>query len=129
MNTVQSSVAAAFVDALVARDLDRAVGLLNAEIDFRAMTPNRVWEAGGAADVEAILREWFENPDEEVHGIEATEPVTIEGTVRVGWRVRISDEDGPHVFEQQAYATESDGRVNWMRVMCSGWIPLPEASG
>ena len=88
------------------------------------MTPNRVWEAGDPAGVEAILRQWFEDPDEDVQGIAATEPTPIENTIRVGWLVHISDADGPHVFEQQAYVRERDARIDWMRVMCSGWIPL-----
>jgi hypothetical protein len=27
------------------------------------------------------------------------------------------------VFEQLAYFTESDGRIDWMRVICSGMRP------
>ena len=128
MRTVESGVASALVDAIVGRDLARAVSLLHPEIDFRAMTPSRVWEADGRAGVEAVLREWFEDPDEDVERIEATEPVAIEGTARVGWLVHISDGDGPHIFEQQAYVRERDGQVDWMRVMCSGWIALTESS-
>jgi hypothetical protein len=63
-----------------------------------------------------------------VEGIEATEPVSIEDTTRVGWIVRISDADGPHIFEQQAYVRERDGQIDWMHLMCSGWIPLTESS-
>jgi SnoaL-like domain len=128
MATVESGIANAFVDAIATRDVSGAVALLHPEIDFRAMTPNRIWEAEGPAGVEAILREWFEDPDEEVHGIKATEPVSLETTVRVGWLVHISDADGPHVFEQQAYVRERDARIAWMRVICSGWIPLPASS-
>jgi hypothetical protein len=119
------SVATAFVDAIIARDVARAVALLHPDIDFRAMTPNRVWEADDRSGVEAVLRTWFEDPDEEVHAIEATEPSSIVDRVRVGWLVRISDADGPHVFEQQAYVRERDAQIDWMRVICSGWIPLP----
>jgi hypothetical protein len=125
MTTAESGVASALVDAIVTRDFASAVALLHPEIDFRAMTPNRVWEAEGPAGVEAVLREWFEDPDEDVQGIEATEPISIEDTVRVGWLVRISDADGPHIFEQQAYVRERDAQIDWMRVMCSGWIRLP----
>lgn len=124
MTTAQSGVASALVDAIVARDLARAAALLHPEIDFRAMTPNRVWEAEDRAGVEGVLREWFEDPDENVQGIEATEPISIEGTMRVGWLVRISDADGPHIFEQQAYVRERDAQIDWMRVICSGWIVL-----
>ena len=128
MTTAESGLASALVDAIVARDLARAVALLHPDVDFQAMTPNRVWETGDPAGVEAILRQWFEDPDEDVHGIEATEPTPIENTIRVGWLVHISDADGPHVFEQQAYVRERDAQIDWMRVMCSGWIPLTEPS-
>jgi hypothetical protein len=124
MATVESGVASAFVDAIVARDVARAAGLLHPEIDFRAMTPRRIWEADGPAGVEAVFRAWFEDPDEDVQKVEATEPVSLEDTVRVGWLVHISDADGPHIFEQQVYVRERDARIAWMRVICSGWIPL-----
>ena len=116
------------MDAIVARDVARAVVLLHPEIDFRAMTPNRVWEADDPPGVEAILRAWLEDPDEEVHRIAATEPSSIVDRVRIGWLVRISDADGPHMFEQQAYVRERDAQIDWMRVMCSGWIPLSAPS-
>jgi hypothetical protein len=128
MTTAESGAASALVDAIVAQDFACAVALLHPEIDFRAMTPNRVWEAEGPAGVAAVLREWFEDPDEDVEGIEATEPVSVEDTTRVGWIVRISDADGPHIFEQQAYVRERDGQIDWMQLMCSGWSPLGESS-
>ncbi len=106
MTTTETSVANALMDAIAAEDITRAVALLHPEIDFRAMTPNRVWEAEGRDGVEAVLREWFENPDEDISGIETTQPVAIGGTMRVGWLVRISDGGGPNVFEQQAYVRE-----------------------
>ena len=74
MTTAESGLAGALVDAIVARDLARAVALMHPAVDFRAMTPNRVWEAADPAGVEAILRQWFEDPDEDVQGIAATEP-------------------------------------------------------
>jgi hypothetical protein len=128
MTAAEASVAGAWVDAIVARDFTRAVALLHPEIDFRAMTPNRVWDAEGPAGVEAVLRKWLDDPDEDVDGIEATAPVSIQDTVRVGWLVRIRDADGPHVFEQQAYVRQRDAQIGWMRVMCSGWIPLTASS-
>ena len=121
MAVMPRSAATEFVAALAALDLARARDLLHDDIDFRAMTPNRIWEADGPDDVAAILREWFADPDEEVHAVEPTDPVAVEDTLRVGWRVRGADEDGPFVYEQQAYVREGDGRVAWMRVFCSGY--------
>ena len=101
----------------------RAAGLLHPEIDFRAMTPNRIWEADSPAEVAEIFRAWLADPDEEVQRLEATAPETVEDTTRVGWRVNATDAEGPFVFEQQAYVRERDGQVGWLRVVCSGARP------
>ena len=126
--TVASSAAAAFAEAILARDFVRATALLHPEIDFRAMTPNRVWEAENPAGVEDVLREWLVDPDDDVEDISATDPAVIENTTRVGWLVRMRDAEGPQIFEQQAYVRERDGQIGWMRVMCSGAIPRTESS-
>jgi hypothetical protein len=124
MTTLPASVTNGFVEAILARDFARACGLLHSDIDFRAMTPNRVWEADDPAGVEDVLRAWFEHPERDVERVDPTEPVSVEDTLRVGWRVYGSGADGPFVYEQQAYVREHDDRVVWLRVMCSGPRPL-----
>jgi hypothetical protein len=37
-----------FAEALAAKDFERAGDLLDPEVDFRALTPSRAWEASGA---------------------------------------------------------------------------------
>ena len=44
---------------------------------------------------------------------------------RVAWRFAVSTPDGPHLVEQQAYYSTTDGRISWMRVLCSGFRPAP----
>ena len=43
---------------------------------------------------------------------------------RVGYRFRVQRPDGSYVVEQQAYLSEREGRIGWMRVLCSGFRPL-----
>ncbi len=128
MTAVPASITVEFVDAILARDFPRARGLLDPAIDFRAMTPNRVWEADGPTGVEEVLRAWFEHPGRDVERVDATEHASVEDTVRVGWRVHGSAADGPFVYEQQAYVREENGRVIWLRVMCSGPRPAGRVS-
>src|SRR4029077_20745641 len=123
MSAVPASVTSGFVDAILLRDFSRARSLLHPDIDFRAMTPNRVWEADGPAGVEEVLRAWFEHTDRDVERVDPPEPASVEGTLRVGWRVHGSDADGPFIYEQQAFVREEDGQVVWLRVMCSGPRP------
>jgi hypothetical protein len=123
MTTATSGIATELVDAICARDFAAARDLLHAEIDFRAMTPRRTWEAEGPADVESHLRTWLADPEEEVSSIEPVAQVPFEDTLRVGWRVRGRKASGPFAFEQLAYVRERDGQVGWMRLICSGPRP------
>lgn len=120
MPATLTSAASEFLDAILASDLPRARRLLAPAIDFRAMTPSRFWEAEDPAGVEDVLRAWFEHPDRDVERIEPTEPDTVADTVRVGWRVYGGDAGGPFVYEQQAFLREREGRLVWLRIMCSG---------
>jgi hypothetical protein len=46
---------------------------------------------------------------------------------RVGYRFSVRNPDGRFLVEQQAYLTPRDGRIGWMRVVCSGYRPDPPA--
>ena len=108
------------VDAVVTRDFAGARALLAPDVEFRSMTPSRFWEADEPEGVEAALRAWLDDPGREVDRIEPTQPGAVQDTVRMGWRVSGTRAEGAFVFEQQAFARERDGRIVWLRVMCSG---------
>ncbi len=128
MGSVSASTTHEFLDAILARDFARARDLLHSSIDFRAMTPTRVWEADGPAGVEEVLRAWFEHPERDVEQIEPTDPASVEDTARVGWRVYGHGVDGPFVYEQQAFLREDHEQIVWLRIMCSGPRPVGGAS-
>lgn len=112
-----------FAAALGAKDFDRVSALLDPRIDFRGLTPGRVWEAtDAAAVVDDILRRWFEDSDE-LDEIVSVEDDGFADRRRVAYRFHGHNADGPFTVEQQAYYTESDGRIDYMRVLCSGFRP------
>jgi hypothetical protein len=113
----------AFARALAAKDSSRIAELLDPEIDFRGLTPNRAWEAKGPDAVIAILLEnWFEDKDE-IEGLEHIETGTVADRQRVGYRFSVRNPDGHFLVEQQTYLSAPDGRIEWMRVVCSGFRP------
>jgi hypothetical protein len=113
-----------FANALAAKDFDRISGLLHPEIDFRALTPSKQWEAAESGGViDGILRQWFEDSDE-IESLERLETDAFADRARVGYRFRGHNPDGPFVVEQQAYLAERDGKIGWMRVVCSGFRPV-----
>jgi hypothetical protein len=120
----QTTLGADFAVALAAKDFDRMLDLMHPEIDFRGLTPSRFWEAGDReAVVSEVLRRWFEESDE-IEALEHLESDAFADRERVGYRFSVRNPDGRFLVEQQAYLAERDGRIGWMRVVCSGFRPV-----
>jgi hypothetical protein len=112
-----------FVDAFSRKDFDEVSSLLDPQVDFRGLTPGRTWEASGpSAVIEDVLCKWLEKSDH-VEQVVSVETDSVADRQRVAYRFRLRNPDGRSVLEQQAYYTERDGRINWMRVLCSGARP------
>ena len=43
---------------------------------------------------------------------------------RVGYRYRIARPDGEFILEQQAYYRTDGDRIEWLRIMCTGFLPI-----
>jgi hypothetical protein len=112
-----------FARAVAAKNHDRIRQLLHPELDFRAMTPSRIWEAASPEDVVSALCFWFDDGDN-IEGLDAVETDAFADRERVGYRLRVNNADGAHVVEQQAYYSERDGQIGWLRIMCSGYRPI-----
>ncbi len=87
-----------FAQALGRKDQDALCALLADTIDFQALTPRRHWQAatGQVVDCE-----------------------------HVAYRLRVRTDGRDHLVEQQAYYRTDGRRITWMRVLCSGYQPLP----
>jgi hypothetical protein len=122
---VTVDVARAFAEALGRKDAESLKTLLHEDVDFRAMTPGAFWEADSAATVvdDILLGTWFTTADE-ITDILDIEVATVGARERVGYRFDVSNGDGRHVVEQQAYLQSEDGRIGWLRVMCAGYQPF-----
>ncbi len=97
--------------------------MLAPEVDFRGLTPNQAWEAGDAeALVEIILGDWLE-PKDEIEELIDVSTDRVSDRQSVTYRLRGHNPDGPFVVEQNAFLAESDGRIEWLRVLCSGFRP------
>jgi hypothetical protein len=115
---------ARFATALSTKDFATVRELLHPEVDFRGMTPSRFWEASDPETViSEILELWFE-PSDEIRSLDSLETDGFADRERTGWRFSVTNPDGDFVVEQQAYVGVSDGKIAWMRVMCSGFRPV-----
>jgi hypothetical protein len=119
-----ASLGAEFATALAAKDFDRVRAMLHPEVDFRALTPRRDWEASDPETVVgSVLRQWFEDSDE-IEELLKLETDAFADRERVGYRFLVRNPEGLFEVEQQVYIGEVDGRIGWMRVVCSGFRPV-----
>jgi ketosteroid isomerase-like protein len=110
-----------FAEAIAEKDADRLRAVLTDDVDFRGLTPNRQWEATGPQAVaDIVFGSWFE-PGDRFDRAPEIQTDSFAGCHRVGYRFHGQRADGPFVVEQQAYWRERDGRIAWMRIVCSGF--------
>jgi hypothetical protein len=114
----------AYAEALARKDFGTLASLMQPVIDFRGMTPRKSWEAGTPEElVQDVLRQWFEDSDE-IEELVSLEADSFADCERVGYRFSVTNPDGRFLVEQQAYLREEEGRIAWIRVMCSGFRPI-----
>jgi len=118
-----------FARALAAKERDVLCGLLAEHIDFRGMTPERLWEGKTPAEVVdgIVLGHWFE-PSDHIEELRSVTSGRVADREHVAYRLRVRNAEGEFLVEQQAYYRVTGGRIDWMRVLCSGYRPVPDAS-
>jgi ketosteroid isomerase-like protein len=113
-----------WADAVAAKDHDAVRALLVPDVDFRALTPGRPWEATTSDEVlEILFGHWFEDQDHVVGLLAVDTGDPVEDVERVGYRLAMRNPDGDFTVEQQAYFRTTDGRITHLRVLCSGFQP------
>ena len=113
-----------FVNALAAKDEDGLRALLTEDVDFRGLTPDQAWQGTGHdAVLEVLLGRWFE-PHDEIVEVREVAVDTVGDRDRVTYRLGLSCHGEPRVTEQHAvFETDGEGRIGWLRIMCSGFRP------
>lgn len=114
-----------FAEALAKKDVPRLLDVLDPEIDFRGLTPGRFWEASSATALvgDVLLGAWFEAHDH-IDALEDVQLGSVADRDRVAYQLRVSNPDGVFLVEQQAYFSVENGRINWLRILCSGYRPI-----
>lgn len=110
--------------AIAAKDEVALRAVVADELDFKGLTPGRLWEGASCDDLVAALGHWFE-PQDHVDDLEQVlEGTPVADTSQVTYRLRLTTPDGPHLVEQQAYYRADDRGITYLRVLCSGFRPL-----
>jgi hypothetical protein len=69
-----------------------------------------------------LLGRWFE-PSDHIEELCSVTDGSMADRSHVAYRLRVRNDDGEFLVEQQAYYMVEDGMISWMRVRCSGYRP------
>jgi hypothetical protein len=114
---------AEFIHALADQDFAAAQAVLAPGIEFKGHTPSMGFvELKGSEAVMSLMREWYATAE----ALESLETDRVLERHHVGYRIRwISAEEGPMVFEQQAYYDVDDqGQISRWHFVCTGDQPV-----
>jgi hypothetical protein len=126
VDTPAATLGERFARALAAKDSGALCTLLADPLDFQALTPGRYWQAGtGRQAVEEIILAFWFGAWDEITELCSVTPGRVLDREQVAYRVRVRREGRDYLVEQQAYYNAEGPRITWMRVLCSGYQPLP----
>jgi hypothetical protein len=114
-----------FAMAIAAKDEAALRAVLSDTIDFQALTPRRHWQAATSTEVarEIILSSWFGGA--RIDELCSLTTGQVAGREHVAYRLRVRSGGDDYLVEQQAYYSRADdGRIGWMRILCSGYMPV-----
>jgi hypothetical protein len=119
-----------FAQALASKDADALRAQLADTLDFQALTPGRHWQAstGTQAVEDIILRHWF-GTDADIVELRSVTTGQVSDRQHVAYQLRVRRSGEDYVVEQQAYYDVDGPRITWMRLLCSGYRPVPAPGG
>jgi TusA-related sulfurtransferase len=113
-------VAAAFLNALTARDFTGARAVLAEDLPMRMLVPGGLMSDEGADAAIGWFSSWFTDADP--FQVEASSAEEVEGRAVVSYRLRLHKPNGWYLIEQHLMLDlGADGRVTAIDLLCSGF--------
>lgn len=129
MLTTETALGERFARSLLSKDWMGVADVLDADLDFKGLTPGRQWEAHTANEViEGVFKKWFE-PSDEIYDVLTIASDRVVDRGRVVYRARIRNPEGDYICEQTAYFDTQGDRITTLRILCSGFLPSAGRSG
>jgi TusA-related sulfurtransferase len=116
-------VAAAFLEALTAREFSAAHSVLAQDVRFRMLVPSGLMTDEGADATIGWFKSWFAEADP--FQVEASSAEEVEGRAAVTYRLRLHKANGWQLIEQHLMLDVGvEGRVGAIDLLCSGFRPI-----
>jgi hypothetical protein len=111
-----------FAQAVAGKDSSTLLELLDPDVNFEGLTPGGSCGATSAQTlVEGILLGGWFGDGIRIDALEDVQTGAVVDRGRVSYRLRLTKPDGTFLVEQQAYFAIENDRINWLRILCSGF--------
>ncbi len=109
--------------ALSEKESASLASLLDPQIDFRGLTPSSEWRAESPdAVLDILLGSWFE-PTDHIREVLDVQTRSVADRNHLLYRLRVENDSGMNLVEQQGYFDAHEGRITRMSLICAGYRP------
>jgi hypothetical protein len=122
LTAVDTAPVQSFVTALLERNFEKLQRAFHEHVQFRALIPPGFRERDTAEGAREIVERWF--GDSELIDAQYARVEALHDCVHAGYRVRVRENGAWYVCEQHLFAHTSEGVIDRLDVLCSGFRPL-----
>jgi hypothetical protein len=120
---LQRSISERLVDGISSQDPTAIASCFADNVQFRALTPNGLRERVGSTETAALIAGWFGDSTElDLLDAGADE---VSDRAHIWYRFAGVEDGEPYVVEQRLYCIASNGRIDRVDLVCSGFRPRP----
>ena len=122
VTAIMSTAGERFAHAIAAQDTAALRAVLADHVDFEALTPGRLWTASSPAEVvdDIVLGPWFA-AGRRIVKLSSVTTADVADCRHVGYQLVVQRDGADHVVEQHAFYTAREGKIDWIRIVCSGY--------
>ncbi len=111
----------AWIQAIIDQDFEHLTAICLPDIKSALLLPKRIANLESAIDLAKEVEDWFGEYDQ--IQLEQSRVAMVGEKLAIFYRLRCKDSTRANTIEQQLYCTVSDGRIEQIRLICSGFQP------
>jgi len=110
-----------WIQMIVGRDFERITKICDPDVESRLLVPKRIYQLENVADLLERVKDWFN--EYEFIEILSTRVEKVGRKLGIFYRLGCSEPGGNSIIEQQIFCNLTDGRINRLWLLCSGFQP------
>ena len=110
-----------WIQAIIGKDFGHIMALCHLDVKSTLLLPKRIDQLENSADLTGKVEDWFSEYD--FIKKEYSRVAMVGEKLGIFYRFRCMESGGTDMIEQQLYCTIREGRIEQLRLICSGFQP------